>query len=138
MKFIVSSLFVLVLFVSNTINAQKKVTITATVENVTSNKGKVGFILYNKTTFMKQPLQSIDAEIIEGKSVAVFKNIEAGDYAIVCLHDKNENGRMDFSAEGRPLEDYGTSNNVMSFGPPNYEDSKFTVKDKNVKLNIRF
>ncbi len=138
MKLIVSILITAVIFISNTINAQEKVSITATVENVKSNKGTVGFVLYNKATFMAKPLQSIDAKIVEGKSVAVFKDIEAGEYAIVCLHDANENGKMDFSPEGRPLEDYGTSNNVMSFGPPNYEDSKFAVNDKNVKLSIKF
>jgi uncharacterized protein (DUF2141 family) len=37
-----------------------------------------------------------------------------------------------------PKEDYGASNNVMNFGPPQYEDSKFIVSDKNVSLNIKF
>ena len=126
------------LLVSNTILAQSKTTITATVVNVSSDSGKVGFALYNKATFMKMPLQSLNAKIVDGKSTVTFKNIEAGEYAIVCLHDKNENGKMDFSAQGRPEEDYGMSNNIMTMGPPNYEDAKFTITDKNVSLEIKF
>ena len=47
MKFLVAILASAVLFISNTINAQEKITITASVDNVTSNKGIVGFSLYN-------------------------------------------------------------------------------------------
>lgn len=45
---------------------------------------------------------------------------------------------MDFQSNGMPLEDYGSSNNVMSYGPPNFEAAKFRVTDKNIVLNIRF
>tara|TARA_B110000027_G_scaffold125581_1_gene143115 strand:- start:800 stop:937 length:138 start_codon:yes stop_codon:yes gene_type:complete len=45
---------------------------------------------------------------------------------------------MDFQPNGMPLEDYGASNNIMNFGPPKYEDAKFTVTDKKVSLKIKF
>ena len=45
---------------------------------------------------------------------------------------------MDFRENGMPIEDYGASNNVMNFGPPNFSDAKFTVTDKDLELNIRF
>lgn len=137
MKLVVSILAAAILLVSNTINAQEETSITVTVVNVTSNKGKVGFALYAKKDFMKIPVQNIQAEIVDGKSTVTFENVKAGEYAIVCLHDKNENGQMDF-VNGRPTEDYGTSSKVISFGPPNFEDAKFIVSDKNVSLNIKF
>lgn len=137
MKFIVSILIVTVSFITNSITAQNN-TITATVVNVSSDSGKVGFALYNKTTFMKKPLQAKNAKIVEGKSTVTFENLSAGEYAIICYHDKNDNNRMDFEPNGMPKEDYGASNNVMSFGPPQYEDAKFIVTDKNVSLDIKF
>ncbi len=137
MKFIVPVLVALMLFISSSITAQNK-SITATVVNVTSDSGKVGFALYNKTTFMKTPIQSKNAKIINGKSTVVFKNLEDGEYAIVCFHDKNDNDKMDFQPNGMPKEDYGASNNVMSFGPPQYDDAKFVVTDKDVSLDIKF
>ena len=56
----------------------------------------------------------------------------------MALHDENENQRMDFRGNGMPLESYATSNNTMAFGPPQYDDAKFIVDDKNIELSIRF
>ncbi|MAD98350.1 MAG: hypothetical protein CMB99_13585 [Flavobacteriaceae bacterium] len=138
MKFLVTIFTTVLFFVLTTVKAQEKTTITATVVNVLSDEGKVGFALYNKETFMKQPIQAKDAKIVDGKSTVVFENVPAGEYAILCYHDKNGNNRMDFEPNGMPLESFGASNNVMSFGPPNYDDAKFTVSDKKVSLEIKF
>ena len=137
MKLILSIITSVVLFVNQSINAQTK-TITATVINATSDKGKVGFALYNKTTFMKKPIATKEANIKDGKSTVTFENLESGEYAIICFHDKNSNDRMDFEENGMPLEDFGASNNVMKFAPPTYEDSKFSLTDKDVTLEIKF
>lgn len=138
MKFLVAIIVTAVLFFSNKINAQEKVSITATVVNVTSDEGKVSFALFDKENFRIKSLQSVSSEIKEGKSMVSFTDIPSGEYAIICFHDKNENNKMDFATNGMPLENYGASNNVMNFGPPKYEDAKFVVADKNVSLEIRF
>lgn len=123
--------------ISKTLKAQN--TITVTVENVMSSKGKVGFALYTNENFLKVPTEADFAEIKEGKSTFVFKNVPKGVYAISCYHDKNNNSRMDFSPQGMPEEEYGMSNNnVNPFGPPTFNDAKFEVTDKDVSLNIRF
>lgn len=137
MKLIVAILTTTILFITNSITAQNN-TITATVINVTSDSGKVGYALYDKTNFRMKPIQGAASKIVNGKSVVVFENVEAGEYAIICYHDKNNNDKMDFEANGMPLEDYGASNNVMNFGPPKFEDAKFTIIDKNVSLEIKF
>ena len=137
MKFIVSLLVTAALFISTSITAQNK-TIKVTVVNVTSDAGKVGFALHNKTTFLKDGITSLTAKIIDGKSTVTFENVPAGEYAIVCFHDRNDNNVMDFADNGMPLEDYGASNNDMTFGPPNFDKSKFVVADKNVSLDIKF
>ena len=137
MKIIATILVAATMFAGNVLTSKKK-KITATVVNVTSNKGKVSFALYNKATFMKEPLQAKTAKIIDGKSTVTFEGLESGEYAVVCLHDKNDNNKMDFADNGMPLEDYGMSNNVMSFGPPNYSDSKFTLAEEDLTLEIKF
>jgi uncharacterized protein (DUF2141 family) len=138
MKFLVASLVTAVLFISNTITAQENVSITATVVNVTSDSGKVSFALYDKENFRVKPLQGLSSEIKDGKSSVTFTEVVQGEYAIICFHDKNSNDKMDFATNGMPLENYGASNNVMNFGPPNYEDAKFVVADKSITLEIRF
>ncbi|MDN3492331.1 DUF2141 domain-containing protein [Winogradskyella bathintestinalis] len=117
----------------------KSVTVTVTINNVTSDKGTVKLGLHTADTFMKgKGLMSAESEIKDGKITVTFENVKAGDYAIIAFHDANSNGKMDFRDNGMPLESYGISNNSMSFGPPNYEDAKFTVYNKDLNLNIRF
>ncbi|WP_299135968.1 DUF2141 domain-containing protein [uncultured Tenacibaculum sp.] len=137
MRFLTSILVLIIVFTIETVSAQKQ-TITATVVNVTSNKGKVSYALYNKDNFMKEPVKAKSSKIVNGKSTVVFNDVPAGEYAIVCYHDKNNNNKMDFQPNGMPIENYGASNNVMNFGPPQYEDAKFTIIDNNVSLEIRF
>ena len=138
MKFLVTICTTILLFVFSTIKGQEISSITATVVNVLTSEGKVGFALYNKDNFMKQPIQAKEAKIVDGKSTVVFENVLAGEYAILCYHDKNNNDKMDFQPNGMPLESYGASNNVMNFGPPRFDDAKFKVSDKKVYLEIKF
>jgi uncharacterized protein (DUF2141 family) len=135
---ILAALLTATMILTSSFVSNKKQTITATVVNVTSDNGKVSFALYDKETFMKKPLQSKNGKIVDGKSTVVFENVAPGDYAVVCFHDKNDNDQMDFQENGMPMEDYGVSNNIMSFGPPKYEDGRFTVADKDVTLEIKF
>ncbi|SEB53225.1 Uncharacterized conserved protein, DUF2141 family [Tenacibaculum sp. MAR_2009_124] len=137
MKFIINVTLILSMFAVKVATAQNQ-SIEITVVNATSDKGMVIFALYNKANYMKQPIQGKTATITKGKSSVVFKNVAAGEYAVICYHDKNSNEKMDFEANGMPLEDYGATNNKMNFGPPRYDDAKFDVTDKNVSLKIRF
>lgn len=135
---ILATVVTAMMILTGSLISNKKQKITATVVNVTSDSGKVAFGLYDKNGFMQVPLKSKNAKIVDGKSTVVFEGVEPGEYAIICFHDKNDNDKMDFQENGMPMEDYGTSNNVMSFGPPKYEDAKFVVEDKDVSLEIKF
>ena len=118
----------------------ENVTITVTVTNVSSPEGTVIFALYDSNEkFMKrEPLDSKSGNIADGTTTITFENILPGTYAIVCLHDKNGNQRMDFTSEGMPAEEYGMSNNVVLMGRPNFEDVKFVVGNKSLDLTIKF
>lgn len=139
MKAIILSIALsLALFITNaqteTVSGQD---ITVSVPT-NSTKGKIVMGLYNEATFMKAaPIEGLTAEIKDGKAEVTFKNVPAGEYAISIYHDKNDNNTMDFAANGMPLEDYGTSNNDMSFGPPNWTASKFVVADMPINMVIR-
>lgn len=114
-------------------------TITVTIDNVKNDKGNVGLSLHTEKTFMKGPgIKNVQSEIVDGKITVTFKNVESGTYAIMALHDENENNRMDFEDNGMPKESYGMSNNPMSFGPPQFADAKFEFKGEDLKMNIRF
>jgi len=111
-------------------------TITVTVP-VNSTEGSVLFALEDEATFMKKGLQNVDAKIIDGKATAIFKNVQSGTYGIILFHDKNGNKSMDFEPNGMPLESYGVSNYIMSFGPPQWSDAKFEVGNEPIEIEIR-
>jgi len=119
--------------------SQNTQTITANVDNVKSNTGVVIFSLHTESTFMKaEAVQSSSVKIENGKATATFKNVIPGSYAVMVLHDENENKRMDFNDNRMPKESYGMSNNPLSYGPPQFGDAKFKVADTDLDLNIRF
>ncbi|MBR9914378.1 MAG: DUF2141 domain-containing protein [Algicola sp.] len=112
-------------------------TITVTIENFTSNDGKAILALHTSESFMKGPgIQNLSANIVDGKATFTFENVPSGEYALLALHDKNDNKRMDYEANGMPKESYGLSNNPRSYGPPIYDDAKFQVQ-KDTSLTIR-
>ena len=112
--------------------------ITVSVINALNDNGKIRFALYNELGFRKQPLYSKFSKIENGFSEITFKNIPKGEYAIVCFHDENGNSRMDFHENGMPKESYGTSNNALLMGPPQFDSSKFVVTDEDLNLEIKF
>jgi len=137
MKILLILITTTVLFLSTEIVAQTH-SITIRVPNISSNDGTVKFALYQEDNFRITPTKAIESKITDGVAEIIFEDVEAGDYAIICYHDKNDNDKMDFSESGMPLESYGVSNNPASFGPPQYSDAYFVLRDKNISLEIKF
>ncbi len=128
-------------FVSIIAMAQEKtgIDITITIDNITSDEGKVLAGLHTEDTFMKgQGLQNLQSAIKDGKITLTFTNVAPGDYAIMAMHDANGNNRMDYQSNGMPKESYGMSGNDMAMGPPTFNSAKFTVGNEDLEMNIRF
>lgn len=113
--------------------------ITITIDNVVNDNGSVLAGLHNVETFMKgKGVQNLQSTIKDGKITLVFKDVKPGEYAILAMHDKNNNKQMDREANGMPTEDYGISGSSTPYGPPSFNDAKFTVTDKDLEFAIRF
>ncbi|KJD35749.1 hypothetical protein PW52_08405 [Tamlana sedimentorum] len=118
---------------------EKGQTITVTIENIMNNNGQVLLTLHNEATFMKAaPLKSENSEIKDGKVSITFKNITPGTYAIIALHDANNNNRMDFADSGMPKESFAVSNNPVLYGPPQFAQAKFNVTSENIEMKLMF
>ncbi|MEM7085794.1 MAG: DUF2141 domain-containing protein [Bacteroidota bacterium] len=112
-------------------------TITVTVP-VPSQEGTVIAGLFDENTFMKAgPLQGTESKIEEGKATLTFTNVAPGTYGITLFHDKNGNRTLDFEPNGMPKEMFGVSNNIMSYGPPQWSDAKFEVASEPISMEIR-
>ena len=123
------------------VNAQDSngVNISVTIDNVSTNEGKVMIALHSSETFMRgNGILNQESTIKDGKVEFTFENVVPGTYALMALHDANENNRMDFESNGMPKESYGMSGNDMTMGPPSFDTAKFEVTDKDLEFNIRF
>ncbi|QRM90928.1 DUF2141 domain-containing protein [Lacinutrix sp. WUR7] len=143
-KSISKSIVLIALFMASAFSsqAQNKTTgntITVTVENIRNTNGKILSSLHDVNTFMKgkEGIQTAETSI-EGNTVTItYKNVLPGTYAIMCVHDENDNKKMDFELNGMPKENYGMSNNPILYGPPTFDVAKLIVKeDLNITIRI--
>jgi uncharacterized protein (DUF2141 family) len=108
-----------------------------TVEGIRSQNGAILIGLYDsvesfnraielsdKEGFLNDPARVVGAALranVAMRGEVVFTNLEPGQYAIICFHDENGNGRLDKSFWGVPSEPYGFSNDAHGFlGPPEF------------------
>ena len=109
-------------------------TIEVTFTNVEGTTGMLWASLCTEEEFKKlgeEPcgfLGRVDAE--EAASMT-FENVPSGTYAISAFHDSNANQRLDFNSRGIPDEPTGNSGNARGFfGPPQFWQMKFTLRDR--------
>lgn len=124
-----------------TANAQDPsgVTLTVTIENVLTDGGTILGSLHTADTFMKGPgVTNSSAPATVGKVTFTFENVSPGTFAIMVMHDVNDNKQMDMEPNGMPKESYGTSGEMNLFGPPSFDTAKFEVSDQNQEITIRF
>lgn len=68
---------------------------------------------------------------------AVFSGLPAGEYTLAAYQDINGNKKLDSNFIGIPKEPSGLSNDAGGkFGPPTYDDAKFTVGKENLEIAI--
>ena len=129
-----------ILLSSFTLTAQESAaTVSVTIENVLNANGTILASLHTSDTFMKGAgVVDLSEAAQKGSVTFTFENVTPGTYAIMVLHDENDNKRMDFEANGMPKESYGMSGNEMAMGPPTFADAKFEVTEENTELIIRF
>ncbi len=105
------------------------------VANLRNSKGNVQFALYNRDGSIpdehyKKYYRIEKANIVDGKSEVIFKNLPKGRYAVNVLHDENGNGKIDKGLL-LPKEGIGFSN-YQSIGianKPNFSKASFELND---------
>jgi len=109
------------------------------VKNFSATTGTVEVSLFdNAATFMREPFLQESGRVDAGGAFEVeFVALPEGEYAVVVVHDANDNGKLDTGFLGFGSEDYGFSNNVRPwFGRPGFEDVKFRVDRPEVVVEI--
>jgi len=129
--------YLTLLFSGFLLSAQTSIDLTIT--DISSNDGKMMIALYDsEDNFLNKRYKGTIAAISENKIRVTFTDIPVGEYAISTFHDENENQKFDMRLGMFPKEDYVTSNYAKGFfGPPSWEDAKFTVEDEPLTISLK-
>jgi len=141
MKFLLVSLILVVL---TSFTQQTNETLTINTGNFNNDKGKAVLFLFRKDDKIpSNPFRTIVTEIKDKKAIFEIKNLAFGDYAIILLHDENDNGKIDHLM-GLPAEQLGYSNNwELGFftGMPTFSKLKFqfsaTEQIQNISITYK-
>jgi len=72
-----------------------------------------------------------------GAQQAIFAQLPAGRYAVIVVHDENDNGRLDANAIGVPMEGYGFSNDARGFlSAPSFDAAAVPVGESDESITI--
>ena len=116
---------------SATLFAQNRVNVHIT--NFENNKGSCIVCLYDKASEFNdkgKPVQCTTVNISNKLTKAAFDNVAPGMYAVMVIHDANNNRKFDTNFLGIPKEGYGASKNKLPFAAaPKFDDNKFAVTD---------
>jgi len=86
-------------------------------------------------------IKTTKSKIGNGQGVCSFSGVAPGDYAASVFHDENENGELDRNFMGMPKEGVGASNDAAgSFGPPKFDDVRFSYKGgpQSLTIHVRY
>jgi uncharacterized protein (DUF2141 family) len=109
------------------------------VKNLPSTTGTVEVSLFNsEEMYLKEPYRQQSGSVGEdGTYSTVFTDLAAGEYAVVVVHDENDNGTLDSGFLGFGGESYGFSNNVFSlFGRPGFDAVKIIAGPEGATVEI--
>ena len=78
------------------------------------------------------------ARPVDGAATIAFPGLEPGQYALMVMHDENDNGTLDKNFIGMPTEGYGFSNNPDVMRRATFEEARFEVEaDQTVTVRLR-
>lgn len=110
-----------------------------TVGPVQEAEGEIMLAVYNNAeSFSHTAFKARKATAATGDVSFSFKNLPAGEYAIMVFHDVNGNGELDTNLFGMPSEPWGGSlQGKQLFGPPQWEDARFELSDSGLSLTVK-
>ena len=123
-----------------------------TIAGVRSDKGEILVALYDNADGFKSALAragtgglmphsgrligtAIRAQ--PGTQSTIFTQLPPGRYAIIVMHDENDNGNLDKDGMGVPTEGYGFGNNAQGFlNLPTFDAAAITIAEANISTSI--
>jgi uncharacterized protein (DUF2141 family) len=117
--------------------------LTVNVTGLQNSKGIIQYALYDTEgsipdELYKKTFRIMTGTIINGSSLASFKNLPPGRYAVNILHDENSNGKIDkgliFPKEGIGFSNYQS---IGLKNRPDFSKASFELKaDTSIRVKV--
>ncbi len=146
---ILGAIFPAVLLASPALAAELRITI----QGVRSDAGEILIGLYDNAVGFKSAIANAakrgllpDSSRLIGTAIrakrgvvsTVFTQLPKGQYAIIVIHDENDNGRLDENSFGVPTEGYGFGNDARGLlSAPSFDAAAVTIADTDISASIR-
>jgi uncharacterized protein (DUF2141 family) len=105
---------------------------------VGSGRGRVLCGVYQRSGWLKHPVQGAAASIQGNVAVCHFSDLRPGTYAVGAFQDENLNGRLDRTWTGGAAEPWCVSHETRgTLGPPSFDSASFAVGQGTVTLRCR-
>ena len=146
---ILGAIFLAVLSANPTLAAELRIT----VQGVRSDAGEILIGLYDNADGFKNAIANAakrgllpDSSRLIGTAIrakrgvvsTVFTQLPKGRYAIIVIHDENDNGRLDENSFGVPTEGYGFGNDAQGLlSAPSFDAAAVTVADTDISASIK-
>jgi uncharacterized protein (DUF2141 family) len=119
-------------------------TLTITVDNVRNSKGVVGVLVFRSPQGwpekVDRAIRSVAVPAQPGPTTLALDDLPSGTYAVVALHDENENMKLDKSFFGIPKEGWGMSNNPKArASAPSFSRARFLLeRETRLKIHLNY
>jgi uncharacterized protein (DUF2141 family) len=121
-------------------SAAQAATLQLEIKDVNVASGTLMIKLVDSEEGYTDKIKPVEARMVEvtatGDVSVRFDDLKPGSYAIMIMHDENNNGKLDSNILGIPKEGYGFSNNPRVMRQPTFEEAKFEVKDGEQSISI--
>ena len=120
--------------------SQNKAVLTLQIEGIEQSAGYMMVAVYDEADqfLSKNMFDGSKSKVDNTGVMKIDLELPFGDYGISVFHDTDANGKLDTNVFGIPKEPTGFSNNAKgTFGPPKYEQVKFSFTKSGQKLSIR-
>ena len=114
-------------------------TLAITVHGLEPATGSVEVSVFDsEESFMKTPFLQQSQPVEENEELYFeFVGLVDGDYAVVVVHDENDNGLLDTGFLGFGGESFGYSNDVAPFlGRPSFDSAKVNIGETDLSIEI--
>jgi uncharacterized protein (DUF2141 family) len=123
-----------------TVHAAETAPLSVTITDVRNADGHL-FVAVESTeagwNFKAESVAQTKLPASKGRVTHVFEGLAPGKYAVMVIHDENENGKLDSNFMGIPSEGYGFSQNPRVMRRATFEEALFELPAGGTDVQIK-